>query len=99
MRSVVHGAAGPPSDDEMHDACGVFGIYAPGQDVSYLVYDGLYALQHRGQESAGIAVFDGELITVVLDAESAERRVRCLKARDRRTFSFVPKWDVREPRF
>ena len=51
----------------MHDACGVFGIYAPGHDVSYLVYDGLYALQHRGQESAGMAVFDGEMITVDKD--------------------------------
>src|SRR6478672_4002100 len=66
MSSVVHGAPGP-SDDQMHDACGVFGVYAPGQDVSYLVYDGLYALQHRGQESAGIAVYDGEMITVDKD--------------------------------
>src|SRR3954454_24735482 len=66
MRFVVHGATGP-SDDQMHDACGVFGVYAPDQAVSYLVYDGLYALQHRGQESAGIAVFDGELITVDKD--------------------------------
>ena len=49
------------------DACGVFGIYAPGQPVAHLSYLGLYALQHRGQESAGIAVSDGETITVVKD--------------------------------
>src|SRR5207245_5759194 len=49
------------------DACGVFGMYAPGQPVSNSTYLGLYALQHRGQESAGIAVSDGETITVVKD--------------------------------
>ncbi|HWS44773.1 MAG TPA: amidophosphoribosyltransferase [Acidimicrobiia bacterium] len=49
------------------DACGVFGVYAPGQAVAHLSYLGLYALQHRGQESAGIAVSDGETITVVKD--------------------------------
>jgi len=49
------------------DACGVFGVYAPGQPVAHLSYLGLYALQHRGQESAGIAVSDGETITVVKD--------------------------------
>lgn len=48
-------------------ACGVFGVYAPGQPVSNLVYLGLFALQHRGQESAGISVSDGETITVVKD--------------------------------
>ncbi len=48
-------------------ACGVFGVYAPGQPVANLSYFGLYALQHRGQESAGIAVSDGETITVVKD--------------------------------
>ena len=48
-------------------ACGVFGAYAPGQAVSHLTYLGLFALQHRGQESAGIAVSDGETITVVKD--------------------------------
>ncbi|HEY5171227.1 MAG TPA: hypothetical protein VIK54_05815 [Acidimicrobiia bacterium] len=41
------------------DACGVFGVYAPGRPVAHLSYLGLYALQHRGQESAGIAVSDG----------------------------------------
>src|SRR3954464_15872925 len=49
------------------DACGVFGVYAPGRPVAHMSYLGLYALQHRGQESAGIAVSDGETITVVKD--------------------------------
>jgi len=49
---------------EARDACGVVGIYAPGEDVARLSYYGLYALQHRGQESAGIAISDGETILV-----------------------------------
>jgi amidophosphoribosyltransferase len=52
---------------EARDACGVFGVYAPGNQVAHLVYSGLYALQHRGQESAGIAASDGNTITVVKD--------------------------------
>lgn len=52
-------------DDHFHDSCGVFGIYAPGQDVARLTYFGLYALQHRGQESAGIAVADKNQVTVI----------------------------------
>ena len=46
------------------EACGVFGVYAPGEDVARLTYFGLHALQHRGQESAGIAVGDHETVTV-----------------------------------
>lgn len=45
--------------DEPHEECGVFGIMAPGEDVARLTFFGLYALQHRGQESAGIASSDG----------------------------------------
>jgi amidophosphoribosyltransferase len=56
-----------PDDDTPKEACGVFGVYAPSQPVAHLGYLGLYALQHRGQESAGIAVSDGQMITVVKD--------------------------------
>ena len=48
-----------PQDRGPQDACGVFGVWAPGEEVAKLTYFGLYALQHRGQESAGIAVSDG----------------------------------------
>jgi amidophosphoribosyltransferase len=51
----------------MREACGVFGVFAPGRQVAPLVYDGLFSLQHRGQESAGMAVSDGEGVTVVKD--------------------------------
>jgi amidophosphoribosyltransferase len=48
--------------DKPEEACGVFAVLAPGQQVANLTYFGLYALQHRGQESAGIAVFNGEKV-------------------------------------
>lgn len=48
--------------DKQEEACGVFGIYAPEEDVAKLTYFGLYALQHRGQESAGIATFEGKQV-------------------------------------
>ncbi|HHW13008.1 MAG TPA: amidophosphoribosyltransferase [Firmicutes bacterium] len=53
----------PRKADKMTEECGVFGLYAPGSPVARLTYYGLYALQHRGQGSAGIAVADGETIT------------------------------------
>jgi amidophosphoribosyltransferase len=61
-----------PGDDYFddpgpRDACGVFGVWAPGEDVAKVTYFGLYALQHRGQESAGIAVSNGERIVVFKD--------------------------------
>lgn len=54
-------------DDRPHDHCGVFGVWAPGEDVSRLTYFSLYALQHRGQQSAGIATSNGEQILVYKD--------------------------------
>jgi amidophosphoribosyltransferase len=56
-----------PEDRPPRDACGVFGVWAPGEEVAKLAYFGLYALQHRGQESAGIAVSDGARIVVFKD--------------------------------
>lgn len=55
------------SDDRPHDECGVFGVWAPGEEVARLTYFGIYALQHRGQESAGIAASDGSKILVYKD--------------------------------
>ncbi|THJ68445.1 amidophosphoribosyltransferase [Arthrobacter echini] len=56
-----------PGEKKPQDACGVFGVWAPGEEVAKLAYYGLYALQHRGQESAGIATSDGERIRVYKD--------------------------------
>jgi len=52
----------PFMDTDLHEACGVFGIHAPDEDIARLTYFALFALQHRGQESTGIAVSDGEHI-------------------------------------
>jgi len=54
--------------DGPHDECGVFGVFAPGRDVARLAYFSLYALQHRGQESAGIATCEGGHITTLRDS-------------------------------
>src|SRR3954463_10039155 len=57
-----------PDREGPRDECGVFGVYAPGHDVARLAYFGLYALQHRGQESAGIATCEGGHITTMRDS-------------------------------
>jgi len=56
-----------PDDKRPQDACGVFGVWAPGEQVAKLAYFGIYALQHRGQEAAGIAVSDGSSLVVYKD--------------------------------
>ncbi len=53
-----------PHDKGPQDACGIFGVWAPGEQVAKLTYFGLYALQHRGQEAAGMAVSDGSSLLV-----------------------------------
>jgi len=51
------------SDDHPHEECGVIGIFAPNEDVARMTFFGLYALQHRGQEAAGMAVADGQTMS------------------------------------
>jgi amidophosphoribosyltransferase len=60
-------AAADEPEPEPREECGVFGVWAPGEDVAKLTYYGLYALQHRGQEAAGISVSDGSQIVVFKD--------------------------------
>jgi amidophosphoribosyltransferase len=54
-------------DNPPREECGVFGVWAPGEEVAKLTYYGLYALQHRGQEAAGIAAADGSQVLVFKD--------------------------------
>ena len=53
--------------ENLQESCGVFGVYSPHEDVARVTFFGLYALQHRGQESAGIATTDGKRIYVRKD--------------------------------
>ena len=55
----------PRRERHLHEECGVFGLFSPETaDVASLAYYGLFALQHRGQESAGIAVNDDGVFSV-----------------------------------
>jgi amidophosphoribosyltransferase len=56
-----------PGEKAPQDECGVFGVWAPGEEVAKLTYFGLYAIQHRGQESAGISTSDGKKMLVYKD--------------------------------
>jgi amidophosphoribosyltransferase len=70
VRSRSEQPAGPDDldvDSGPREECGVFGVWAPGEDVAKLTYYGLYALQHRGQEAAGMAVSDGRRTVVFKD--------------------------------
>lgn len=53
--------------DALNEKCGIFGVFAPGEDVARLTFFGLHALQHRGQESAGIATTDGRRLHLFAD--------------------------------
>ena len=78
-RTVVQLRVDPPAPAGQHAAdaydverpvgeeCGVFGVWAPDEDVAKLTYYGMYALQHRGQEAAGMAVSDGSAVLVYKD--------------------------------
>ncbi len=62
--SQTHGQILPDSDDKPHEECGIVGAYIPGEDVARTNFFGLFALQHRGQESAGIATSQGDKINL-----------------------------------
>jgi amidophosphoribosyltransferase len=66
-RVVGFSPAGDWHLENLREACGVFGVYAPNEDVARVTFFGLYALQHRGQESAGIATTSGHDIKVRKD--------------------------------
>lgn len=66
-KGALRGCSCACADDKPHEECAVFGVYAPGEDTARMTYFGLHALQHRGQESAGIAVGDGDSVLVYKD--------------------------------
>lgn len=75
-------AAEQEDDDRLKEECGVLGVFTPDQEAARVAFFGLFALQHRGQESAGIAVSDGDkvrwekgmgLVSQVFDADALDR--------------------------
>jgi len=56
-----------PFDDHPQEECGIIGVFAPQEDVARMTFFGLFALQHRGQEAAGIAVADGQIMSMHKD--------------------------------
>lgn len=93
--------------DTLHEECGVFGIWAPGRDVSRLTYFALRALQHRGQESAGIAVGDGSTVlvrkdlglvsNVFADSDLAAMPGKCAIGHVRYGTSGARSWEAAQP--
>ncbi len=57
----------PINSDSPHEECGIIGVFAPNEDVARMAFFGLFALQHRGQEAAGIAVSDGRSLRLHKD--------------------------------
>ena len=51
-------------DDSPREECGIIGVFAPNEDVARMTFFGLFALQHRGQEAAGMAVADGQTLSL-----------------------------------
>ncbi len=96
-------------ETEPREECGVFGVWAPGEDVSKLTYYGLFALQHRGQEAAGIAVGDGDqilvfkdlgLVSQVFDEQSLEAlKGHVAVGHTRYTTAGSPSWHYAQPIF
>src|SRR5437588_449173 len=76
-----------PDADTPKEACGVFGVYAPGQPVAHLTYLGLYALQHRVQESSGMAVTDDSVGR--RDGRVRDQALNAVHPRMQGAFSFV----------
>src|SRR6185312_3532360 len=97
------------ADPEPREECGVFGVWAPGEDVANLTYYGLYALQHRGQESAGIAVSDGHrtvvfkelgLVSQVFDEQTlSSLRGHLAVGHCRYSTTGSPTWEHAQPTF
>jgi amidophosphoribosyltransferase len=94
---------------EPHEECGVFGVWAPGEEVAKLTYFGLFALQHRGQEAAGIAVSDGRrvvvfkdlgLVSQVFDEQSlSSLRGYLAVGHTRYSTTGAPNWENAQPTF